>query len=208
MRIASSVGARILHVHAQSGVCPESIKIEERNHIMNRRHTFSLSVITALGLAMLAGSAGAQQKSLQQQLVGTWNLVSVDQTDSQGKKHQLFGPNPKGSQVLDASGQYVQIIWRSDVPKFKANSRLNGTAEENAATVHGTTANFGTWTVDEASKTLTVRYVGSLFPNQAGSESKRTVSVTGDELRVTNPATGSGMRSDTVWRRAKSLATN
>ncbi len=26
---------------------------------------------------MLAGSAVAQQKSLQQQLVGTWNLVSV-----------------------------------------------------------------------------------------------------------------------------------
>jgi hypothetical protein len=175
---------------------------------MNRRHTFSLSVITALGLAMLASSAVAQQKSLQQQLVGTWNLVSVDQTDSQGKKHQLFGPNPKGSQVLDASGQYVQIIWRSDVPRFKANSRLKGTAEENAAIVQGTTANFGTWTVDEASKTLTVRYEGSLFPNQAGSESKRIVTVTGDELRVSNPATGSGMRSDTVWRRAKSGVTN
>jgi hypothetical protein len=157
---------------------------------------------------MLAGNAVAQQKSLQQQLVGTWNLVSVEQTDSQGKKHQLFGPAPKGRQVLDASGQHVQIIWRSDVPKFKANSRMKGTAEENAAIVQGTTANFGTWTVDEASKTLTVRYEGSLFPNQAGSESKRTVAVTGDELRVTNPATGSGMRSDTVWRRAKPGVTN
>ena len=165
-------------------------------------------MITALGFALLPGSAVAQQKSLKQQLVGTWNLVSVDQTDSEGKKHQLFGPNPKGSQVLDASGQYFQIIWRSDVPRFKANSRLKGTAEENAAMVQGTTANFGTWTVDEASKTLTVRYEGSLFPNQAGSESKRIVTVTGDELRVSNPATGSGMRSDTVWRRAKSGVTN
>jgi Lipocalin-like domain len=197
-----------LHIHAQSAHA-ESFKITKEDTTMNRRHTtLSLSVITALGLAMLMGNAVAQQKSLQQQLVGTWNLVSVDQTDAQGKKHQLFGPDPKGSQVLDASGQYVQIIWRSDVPKFKANSRLKGTAEENAATIQGTTANFGTWTVDEASKTLTVRYVGSLFPNQAGSDSKRIVSVTGDELRVSNPATGSGMRSDTVWRRAKSVATN
>ena len=86
---------------------------------MNRRHILSLSVITALGLALLPGSAVAQQKSLKEQLVGTWNLVSVDQTDLQGKKHQLFGPNPKGSQVLDASGQYVQIILRSDVPSSK-----------------------------------------------------------------------------------------
>ena len=93
-------------------------------------------------------------------------------------------------------------------PSSKPTAVLKGTAEENAAVVQGTTANFGTWTVDEASKTLTVRYVGSLFPNQAGSESKRIVSVTGDELRVTNPATGSGMRSDTVWRRAKSVVTN
>jgi Lipocalin-like domain len=171
---------------------------------MDRRNMLNLPIMTAFGLTMFTASLAAQQTSLQQQLVGTWNLVSVDQTDSQGKKHQLFGPNPKGSQVLDASGQYVQIIWRSDVPKFKANSRLKGTAEENAAIVQGTTANFGTWTVDEASKTLTVRYVGSLFPNQAESESKRIVNVTGDELRVSNPATGSGMRSDTVWRRARS----
>src|SRR5438046_7077068 len=43
---------------------------------------------------------------------------------------------------------------------------------------------FGTWTVDEASKTITVRNVGSMFPNQAGTEGKRiVVSVTADELR-------------------------
>src|SRR5688572_8233755 len=156
--------------------------------------------ITAFGLTMFTASLAAQQTSLQQQLVGTWNLVSIDQTDAQGKKHQLFGPNPKGTQVLDASGQYVQIIWRSDIPKFKANTRLKGTPEENAAAVQGTTANFGSWTVNEASKTLTVRYAGSLFPNQAGSDSTRIVSVTGDELTVSNSATGSGMRSDTVWR--------
>jgi hypothetical protein len=72
-----------------------------------------------------------------------------------------------------------------------------------SAAVHATTATFGTWTVDEATKTLTIRYTATLFPNQAGTESKRVISVTGDELRVSNPMTGSGMESDTVWRRAK-----
>ena len=158
---------------------------------------------TLLG-AGFAGPAVAQQKSLKAQLVGTWIAVSNDATAPDGKKQQLFGPNPKGILVFDASGQYAQIIVHPDVPKFKVNNRLKGTPEENTAAVHGTTATFGTWTVDEASKTITVRYVGGMFPNQAGTDGKRTVvSVTADELKSTNPATASGMRSDTVWKRAK-----
>ena len=146
----------------------------------------------------------AQQKALKDQLVGTWIAVSVDNTAPDGKKSQLFGPNPKGILVFDASGQYSQIIVHPDTPKFKDNNRLKGTPEENAAAVHGTTANFGTWTVDEASKTITVRNVGGMFPNSAGSDSKRiVVSVTADELKLTNPATAAGLRSDNVWKRAK-----
>jgi hypothetical protein len=170
---------------------------------MNRRSIFSLSAITALGLAMLPTGAISQQKTLKEQLVGTWIAVSADSTAPDGKKEQLFGPNPKGILVLDASGQYAQIIVNPDTPKFKANNRLKGTPEENAAAVHGTTATFGTWTVDEASKTINVRYVGSILPNQVGTESKRTFSLAGDELKMINPATGAGMRADNVFKRAK-----
>jgi hypothetical protein len=156
-----------------------------------------------LGLALPAGDAAAQQKSLKEQLVGTWTIVSTSQTAPDGTKHELFGASPKGLLVLDATGQYAQIIVRPDRPKFKVNNRLKGTPEENQAAVHGTTATFGTWSVDEASKTLVVRIASGMFPNQDGTEGKRTVSVTGDELRITNPATASGMRADNVWRRAK-----
>jgi hypothetical protein len=171
---------------------------------MNRRSILSLSAIAALGFAVLPGSAIAQQKSLKEQIIGTWIIVSNDATAPDGSKQQLFGPNPKGIRVYDASGQTVQIIVHPGVPKFKVNNRLKGTAEENTAAVQGTTATFGTWTVDEASKTITVRNAGGLFPNQAGTDSKNiVVSVTPDEMKVTNPATASGMRSDSVWRRAK-----
>ena len=171
---------------------------------MNRRSTLSISAMAVLGLALLPGNTVAQQKSLKEQLIGTWTVVSVDSTAPDGKKGQIFGPNPKGILVFDASGQYAQIIVRPDVPKFKANNRLKGTPEENTAALHGTTATFGTWTVDEASKTITVRYVGGMFPNQAGTDTKRTVaSVTADELKLSNPLTAAGMRSDNVWRRAK-----
>jgi hypothetical protein len=85
---------------------------------------------------------------------------------------------------------------------------LGGTPEENTAAVHGTTASFGTWSVDEGSKTLIVRIESGMYPNQDGSESKRSVSVTGDELKITNPSTASGMRADNVWKRAKAVAMN
>ena len=76
--------------------------------------------------------------------------------------------------MFDASGQCVQIISSSDTPKFAANNRLGGTPTENATAIRGKTANFGTCTFDDAKKTVTVRYVGSVFPNQVGSDSART----------------------------------
>jgi hypothetical protein len=170
---------------------------------MNRRNILNLTALTALSLAMASGSAAAQQKTLKEQLIGTWIAVSNESTAPDGKKEQLYGPNPKGILVFDASGQYAQIIVNPAVPKFKVNNRLKGTPEENTAAVQGTTATFGTWTIDEASKTITVRYVGGLFPNQAGTDSRRSFSIAGDELKMTNPATGSGMRADNVWKRAK-----
>jgi hypothetical protein len=170
---------------------------------MTRQFVFGLPIAALIctGLAFGVSDAPAQQKVLKDQLIGAWTLVSIEQTDKEGRKQDIFGPNPRGIQVFDASGQWVQIITRSDVPKFAINNRQKGTPEENTAAVRGVTATFGTWTVDEAS--LTVRYVGSMFPNQIGSESKRTISVTADELRVNNPATASGVISNTVWRRAK-----
>ena len=88
-------------------------------------------------------------------------------------------------------------------PKFKGKTRLDGTAEENKAIVAGTTASFGTWSVDEASKALIVRYAGNLFPNDEGNESRRPIAITGDELKYANPNPGSGGRSESVYRRAK-----
>ncbi len=122
------------------------------------------------GMVFSPGQAPAEQNSLKPQIVGAWTLVSIDQTDKEGKKQDIFGSAPKGIQMFDASGQWVQIITRSDVPKFAVNNRTKGTPEENTAAVRGTTATFGTWTIDEAKKTLTVRYIGGMFPNQVGTE--------------------------------------
>jgi len=140
---------------------------------MNRPIALALFTTALLGPVLWAGTASAQQKSFKDQIVGAWILVSTDNTAPDGSKHQIWGPNPTGMLVLDASGRFTQIIVRSDRPKFKANNRMQGSPEENAAAVQGTTATFGSWSVNEADKTLTVRNEGSMFPNQVGTESKR-----------------------------------
>ena len=170
---------------------------------MNRRHILSLSVITALGLALLPGSVLAQEKSLKEQLTGTWTIVSNNNVAPDGTKRQPFGANPKGVLILGANGQYAAVTMRPDRPKFKANNRLEGTPAENQAVVQGTAASFGTWSVDEASKTLILHFVGNMFPNQDGTESKRAVTLAGDELKVSNPNPGSGGKSENVYKRAK-----
>ena len=166
---------------------------------MKRRIVVGLSAITALGLALLPGDAVAQQKS---QLVGSWIFVSSTTKAEDGSP--AWGTNPKGIVIFTDSGRYSSHLMRSDRPKFASNSRAKGTSEENKAAVLGNVSSFGTYTVDEAKKTFTIRFEGSTYPNLEGTVQTRPFEVAGDELRVTNPSpTLGGPPSNIVYRRDK-----
>ena len=169
---------------------------------MNRRNIVNLSAILALAIIVLPGSADAQRKALKDQLVGTWTLVSVAQTTKEGVKSDRWGPNPKGRVVFDANGRYSFMIFRSDVPKFAINNLNQGTPEENKAALQGMTANYGTWKVDEATKTITTNIEGASFPNLVGGTQTRVVSsLNEDELRYINSASLIGTVDEAVWKR-------
>jgi Lipocalin-like domain len=169
---------------------------------MNSRSIHSLFTVMAMGLALV--SSAAAQAPLKDQLAGTWTVVSADVTRPDGTKLQLFGPNPKGILVLDGNGRTHFMLMSSGRPKFASNNRNTGTPEENKATVVGSIAFFGTWSVNEADKTIITRIEASTFPNQEGQEQKRIItSVTADELRYVNPATTTGDKAETVWKRVK-----
>jgi hypothetical protein len=192
-----------LHSHHARAVCARIDQLIRRN-TMNWRNILSLSAIAALGLALLPGNAVSQQKSLKEQLVGVWTLVSNDTTPANGTKRQDFGANPKGVLVLDAGGRYALVQGRPDRPKFKdtSNLRLGATAEEFATAARGFAANFGAWSVNEADKTLVRKYEIALIPNNDALESKVSVSLAGDELKLVGTG-ANGDRTDTVYRRAK-----
>jgi hypothetical protein len=172
---------------------------------MNRRTVISLSAITALGLTLLPGSAVAQQKTLKEQLVGSWTLVSDEATPPTGPKRQDFGANPRGILILDAGGRYAQVHGRTDRPKFKASAdaRLVTPAAEYGEAARAFAGNFGTWSANEADKTLTRRYEAALIPNVEGTDTKASVDLSGDELKLTTTSPVTGVRTDQVYRRAK-----
>jgi hypothetical protein len=165
-----------------------------RTHVV-----IGLSAILAAGAGLSSGSAGAQQKSLKDQLIGTWTLVSWENTAANGTKRQLA--NPKGIFILDAGGRYAEVWERGDRPKFK-NASQPTTEELAAATRDYFAANFGTWSVSEADKTLVVRVDGALRPNNEGTDAKCSIELSGDALREICMVP-TGAKLDFVYRRAK-----
>src|SRR5712691_2812637 len=170
---------------------------------MNRRNTLSLSVVAVIGLALLPGNAVGQEKSLKEQLVGTWTLVSWDQDVPNGAKFQRFGANPKGFNIFDANGRFFVMFARADLPKIASNNPSTPTPEEAKAIVGGAIGYFGTYTVDEGAKLVTLRVEASSFPNQLAADQKRTVtSLTPTELKYQNTNPLSGGQIYYVFRRA------
>jgi hypothetical protein len=159
-----------------------------------------------LALAMSAGAAAAQPaKSFKDQIVGTWNFVVAEVTAPDGKKSFPFGETPKGILIFTADGHFAQIHVAGDVPKIASNNRLTATPEEYAAIMRRSLSVFGTYTIDEAKRTVTYNIVSASFPNWEGEAQTRTIDKLTDDEFVntnTNVAGGRGSASN-LYRRAK-----
>jgi Lipocalin-like domain len=138
---------------------------------MDRRTAVAFATVLVGSGLVLGSSALAQQKSVKDQLVGSWIFVSSTTKAEDGSP--FWGANPKGLVIFTANGRYSTHLMRSDRPKFSANSRTKGTPEENKAAVLGNISSFGTYTVDEDKKTFTIRFEGSTYPNLEGTVQAR-----------------------------------
>ena len=174
-------------------------------NIVNRNRIFGLATFTTIGLTLLPVGAAGQEKSLKEKLIGTWLQVSIDATFPDGTKRQLFGPNPKGVLIYASDGYFSLMQSRADLPKLESSNRATATPDEAKAVVAGSIAYFGKYSVDEASKVISIDIQGSTFANQIGSTSdnKRVVvSVTANELKLANPGSASGLKLELVFKRA------
>jgi hypothetical protein len=82
--------------------------------------------MTAMALVCLAvglASGSLAQKSIKDQLVGTWTLVSSDQVRPNGIKLKQFGANPSGINVFDANGRFFIMMASVDNLRIASNRK-------------------------------------------------------------------------------------
>jgi Lipocalin-like domain len=154
---------------------------------MNTRSMFSMAATAALGVALVPSMATAQEKSLKDQLVGTWTVTSWEQDVANGPKVQRFGADPKGINVFQRNGHFFVMFLNPSIPKIASNNASKPTPEEAVAIVAGSIAYYGTYAVDEASKVITMHIEATTLQNQLGLDQKRTVtSISPTELKYAN----------------------
>lgn len=147
--------------------------------------------ITAAAIIAMTGSIAsqAQQKSTKELIAGNWTLVIADNVSREGSNVPGFGPLPKGSARFGADGHY----------SFEVSTSSGSQPAVSAS---------GTYTLDDAGETLTLKVEESSLANWRGTTQMGTVKfISGDHLGWTNsvPLTPSVDFSgtDLIWARAK-----
>ena len=162
-------------------------------------------VILTVGVLFGSSDVWAKEKGgvLEKQIQGTWTLVSIF-VEKDGEKIDVFGANPRGSMILTPNGRFSVIMMNGNLPKFTANNRVKGTTEENQAVVQGSLAWFGSYNVVSAKEHVVIFNIeGSTYPNWTGEQQKLVMTVTGEEMKVINPAAAVGGKGYPVWKRVK-----
>ena len=162
-----------------------------------------VAIALALAVCVLGGQDVSAQSVSKDQLVGAWKFAGATNTRPDGSKFNPNGESATGQLIFDAAGNFSWHIIRLDMPKFASSNRLTGTPEENKAATQGTLSFFGTYSVEDGGKAVTMNIVASSFPNFSGQAQKRTVTIAADELTVVNQAGASGGTAEVKWKRMK-----
>ena len=145
----------------------------KKTHV--ERGMLAKTTIAMLGVGIALTLTGAKAEGTSKidktKLVGSWTLVSINNTLPDGKTMQGFGSDD-GVVIFEANGRFVQALARSDLPKFASNNRSSGSPEENKAVIQGSLTLFGTYTVTDDG-TLTLHMERSTFPNWNGSDQEK-----------------------------------
>jgi hypothetical protein len=107
--------------------------------------------------------------------------------------------------MVDANGRFMITVVRCDLPQFASNNRMTATPDEATAVVQGSIAYYGSYSIDEATRVITVNVEGSTFPNFTGGTQTRILSFNGDdEVTYLNPTPShGGAPAKVTYRRAK-----
>jgi Lipocalin-like domain len=163
-------------------------------------------ILAVVALPWRASAQTDQAKPIQQQILGTWKLVSyVREEIPSGAKSDVMGAHPSGYINYGRDGRMMVIIVGSD---RKKPAGPVATAEEAEALIRSMLSYAGTYTVDSEAKTVTHHIDVSWDQSRMGESHVRTYKLDGDRLTLTtqpsnDPATGKKTVRTLIWERLK-----
>jgi hypothetical protein len=158
---------------------------------MDQRSIIRLCGLVALSFIALStsGLAQGEKRSAKALIVGSWTLMIADNVGKEGNKVPGFGPLPKGTATFSGDGRYSLELMRSS-------------SSEPALRYAGT------YTLDDAGKTLTLLVNESSLSNWRGTTQTGTLNfLTSDYLGWTQStpfvASADFAGGELIWGRAK-----
>jgi hypothetical protein len=163
---------------------------------MNRRQ------FTGVGLASAMQAAPAARN----RFIGVWSLISCERKSKDGRIDYPYGEKPVGRITYDKAGrmsaQLMRPGRRSTVAPGLSLLAGNASAEEIREAVNGFIAYFGTFDVDESSKSVVHHVQACLVPSWVGTDLKRAYSFNANRLALTAITTASVL--ELIWERERS----
>jgi hypothetical protein len=144
-------------------------------------------LLIALVGILVAGVSNADAQVTKQQIVGTWSVLSVVANKADGDQFEVFGPHPQGQFTFTAGGNFSIHISRSGHLDADSHGRSSGAPpEENKDATVRYFSEYGTYTFS-SDGSLLLHIIGSSVRNLDGTEQKRSVQITNDEMKWATP---------------------
>ena len=140
-----------------------------------------------------------KEKTLVEQVIGTWKLVSYETQDADGNIVYPLGKDAKGFIMYNPDGYMSAQIMALGRPAYKSGNLHTGTMEEMAAAAHGYLAYSGRFEVDEKNNTLTHHMEVSMNPTWLDQSQPRIAHIHENRIVIFN---GLKPEDKLVWERA------
>ena len=145
-------------------------------------------------------------RSVKEQFVGTWKLVSWKIEQADGELDSPLGPNTLGWIMYQPGGFMCVALMRPDRPKFASNNLMEAKPEEIKAGFDGYISYCGSYDVNEQERFIIHHLQLSSFPNLLGTDQKRYFEFSGNRLILKTPPLtilGEAQVHRLIWVRLK-----
>src|SRR5205823_3129528 len=158
-----------------------------------------VSILLLLAALLYSAQAPKQfaRRSMSDEFVGAWKLISFERRTAAGEVTYPMGQNPVGRLTYDALGRMSAQIMQPDRPKPQGAVPASWSAEEKAAAFDGFIAYYGTFSVSATERVVIHHVEASLYPQWVGSDQRRMYEFLGSQLilRAVNGSGGPGTES-------------